>query len=122
MWQWWWGADVGTEQEENKEVKKPPNGTIYLSFPLLCRASVKRSYESERPLTSAVMFWLESDSGKTLCRSAWLAYDKLKLSSIISHGSMKIDFLLHRKVSMGSFGCPVVLRDLDLEETLLYHL
>lgn len=84
----------------------------------------KRSYESEKLLTSVVMFWLEYDCGKTLHSSAWLAYDKLKISSIFSQGSMKIDFLLYSatgrlpRVPLDA----LVIRDLDLEETLLYHL
>lgn len=89
------GTDVGTEREENKEEKNPQMAQSILAFLCSVELAVKTSYESEKLLTSAVMFWLKSDSEKTLRRSAWLAYGKLKLSSIVSQGSMKIDFLLY---------------------------
>lgn len=50
------------------------------------------------------MFWLESDSVKALHGPAWFTYDKLVLSSIVNHGSMKVDFLSsmdHKKVTRG---------------------
>lgn len=76
--------------------KQGEEETLKSTLASLCSVelAVKRSYESERSLNSAVMFWLESDSGKTLHRSAWLG-------SIVSLGSMKIDFLSHSEWATG---------------------